>query len=396
LSDGKHSGEAAREARAALASRLRARLPGIERSILTRVKALTDQGDDDPSYLIGLWRAGSAAISYAIEGVELGLDRPSTAPSAVTSQARRAARTGISIDIVLRRYALGGKLLEDFIFAEEGDIPAAVIHEVLADQGIEVDRLMARVAAEFEDEVDRLSRSSAERAAIRIAELVDDDSPFAPVDIDFDFDLWHVGLILRGLHGERFARLMADRFGYRSLIAPRDKETVWVWLSNPREAPVAGVESLLTKEMPPSLAVALGEPRAGMDGWRLSHREARVALQIMLRRPRRLTRGRDVILLAGILRNDTLVRSLIDAYLVPLESNGLGGQSLLDTLRAYFSAGGNAAAAAASLGVTRHTVHRRIKTVEQTLGRPIHSCYSELVVALEIVELLGNKSAEQS
>ena len=391
LIDRGYSGEPPREARAALAGRLRARLPEIERAVFSRVQALTDQSDDDdPSYLIGLRRAVSAAISHGIEGVELGLDRPETVPTAVMSQARRAARAKVSIDIALRRFALGGRLLAGFIFDEGGDIPSAVVHEILADQGLEVDRLMARVAAEYEDEVRRLTRSSAERIAARIAELVEGDSPFAPLDMAFDFDLWHVGLIFRGAHGERFARSLARQFGYRALLADRGEE-VWAWLSSPHESAVADLERLLTKEMPPDLVAAFGEARAGMDGWRLSHREARVALQIMLRRPRRLTRGRDVILLAGILRNDTLVRSLLDAYLVPLEANGLATQTLIDTLRAYFSVGGNAAAAAASLGVTRHTVQRRIKTVEQTLGRPIHSCYSELVVALEVVDLLGQK-----
>jgi hypothetical protein len=396
LIERKLSGEAVLEVRGALAGRLRARLPEIETAVFSRIQALAEVGrepdplDADPSYLIGLRRAVVAAISHGIEGVEAGVDGPSTTSSAVISQARRAARAGVSIDIALRRVALGGRLLADFIMAEGGDIPNALISEILADQGAEVDRLMARVAIEYEDEVRRLTRSSTERLAAQIAELVEDDSPMAPPDMEFDFDLWHVGLILRGAQGERFFRSFARRFGYRVLLADRGEEA-WGWLSSPRESAMADLERLLSREMPSGLAVAFGEPRAGIDGWRISHREARVALQVMLHRPQRLTRGREVILVAGVLRNDTLVRSLLDSYLVPLESNGLATQPLIKTLRAYFSVGGNAAAAAASLGVTRHTVQRRIRTVEQTLGRPLHSCYSELVVALKIVELVADQ-----
>jgi PucR C-terminal helix-turn-helix domain/GGDEF-like domain len=392
LTKRRNSGESPQEIRANLATRLRARLPEIERAILSRVRSLTEETEDeDPAYLVGLRGAVSAALAYGIEGVEEGLDRPAEVPPAITSQARRAAREGVSLNIVMRRYAAGGRMVEDFVLAECAGVPGAVLREVLADQGLEVDRLMAKVAAEYEDEVDRAARSTAQREAARIVALVQSDSPVAPLDIDFDFDLWHVGAIFRGGNAERTARRLAERFGYRLLCAARDEETVWVWLSSPRRSAAEDVDRLLVEYMPAELTVAIGESRSGMDGWRLTHREARVALQVMLRRPQRLTRGRDVILLAGILRNETLVRSLLDGYLVPLENNGNLNHSLLDTLRAYFAAAGNAAAAAASLGVTRHTVQRRIKTIEQILGQPIHTCYSELVVALQVVDLIGSK-----
>lgn len=378
--------------RAHLASRLRARLPEIERAILARVRTLTEQDEDeDPAYLVGMRGAVSAAVAYGIEGIEKGLDRPAEAPPATLSQARRAAREGISLDIVLRRVAVGSKILEEFVLVEGADVPGAVLREVLVDQGVEVDRLMAKVADAYGDEIDRVARSPGQQEAARIAELVQSDSPVAPHDFDFDFDLWHVGAIFRGESAERTARWVADCFGYRLLCAERGEKTVWAWLSSPRQTAAEDVERLLVENMPDELTVAIGESRSGVEGWRLTHREARMALQVMLFRPRRLTRGRDVVLLAGILTNETLVRSLLDNYLAPLEGNKSFNSSLLDTLRAYFAVGGNAAAAAATLGVTRHTVQRRIRAVEQTLGRPIHACYSELVVALELADLIDDR-----
>jgi len=378
--------------RADLAIRLRARLPEIERAILVRVRSLTERDEDeDPAYLVGMRGAVTAAVAYGIEGIEKGLDRPAEAPPATVSQARRAAREGISLDIVLRRFAAGSKILEEFVLVEGADVPGAVLREVLVDQGVEVDRLMAKVADAYGDEVDRVARSPGQREAARIAGLVQSDSPVAPHDFDFDFDLWHVGAIFRGESAERAARWVADRFGYRLLCAERDEKTVWAWLSSPRQTAAEDVGRLLVENMPDELTVAIGESRSGVEGWRLTHREARMALQVMLFRPRRLTRGRDVVLLAGILTDETLVRSLLDNYLAPLEGNRSFNLSLLDTLRAYFAVGGNAAAAAAALGVTRHTVQRRIRAIEQILGRPIHACYSELVVALQLVDLIDDK-----
>jgi hypothetical protein len=371
---------------------LRARLPEIERAILARVRSLTEHDEDeDPAYLVGMRGAVSAAVAYGIEGIEKGLDRPAEAPPATVSQARRAAREGISLDIVLRRFAAGSKILEEFVLVEGADVPGAVLREVLVDQGVEVDRLMAKVADAYGDEIDRLARSPGQREAARIAGLVQSDSPVAPHDFDFDFDLWHVGAIFRGESAKRTARWVADCFGYRLLCAERDEKTVWAWLSSPRQTAAEDVGRLLVENMPDELTAAIGESRSGVEGWRLTHREARMALQVMLFRPRRLTRGRDVVLLAGILTNETLVRSLLDNYLAPLEGNRSFNASLLDTLRAYFAVGGNAAAAAATLGVTRHTVQRRIRAIEQILGRPIHACYSELVVALQLVDLIDDK-----
>ena len=54
------------------------------------------------------------------------------------------------------------------------------------------------------------------------------------------------------------------------------------------------------------VSVAVGEPRSGLDGWRLTHREAQAAQEVMLRKPQRLTRARDVILLAAVLRDEAL------------------------------------------------------------------------------------------
>jgi DNA-binding PucR family transcriptional regulator len=62
---------------------------------------------------------------------------------------------------------------------------------------------------------------------------------------------------------------------------------------------------------------------------------------------------------------------------------------LRKTLRAYFAAGFNAATAAAALEIDRHTVQRRLRKVEESLGRLLDSCHAELAVALRLEELDG-------
>ncbi|HKT84228.1 MAG TPA: helix-turn-helix domain-containing protein, partial [Solirubrobacterales bacterium] len=86
-------------------------------------------------------------------------------------------------------------------------------------------------------------------------------------------------------------------------------------------------------------------------------------------------------------RDELLAKSLYETYLAPLDEGSDSGLGLRETLRAYFDAGFNAATAAAALEVDRHTVQRRLRKVEEALGRLLHSCHAELEVALVLEEL---------
>jgi DNA-binding PucR family transcriptional regulator len=135
------------------------------------------------------------------------------------------------------------------------------------------------------------------------------------------------------------------------------------------------------------VSLAVGEPRRGLEGWRLTHHEAKAAQQVMLLRPQPLIQASDVVLLAAVLRDDLLARSLRETYLAPLDEIGDPGGILRGTLRAYFEAGFNAATAAAALQVDRHTVQRRLRKVEEALGRVLQASHAEIEVALLLEEL---------
>jgi DNA-binding PucR family transcriptional regulator len=168
---------------------------------------------------------------------------------------------------------------------------------------------------------------------------------------------------------------------------PRGQDSAWAWLGGQRRLAVDDVERYLAAGVLGEVKLAVGEPRRGLEGWRLTHHEARAAQQVMLRRPRPLTRASDVILLAAVLRDELLAKSLRQTYLAPLDDQGDAGVGLRETLRAYIDAGFNAATAAAALGVDRHTVQRRLRKTEEALGRLLHTCHAELEVALVVEEL---------
>lgn len=379
--------------RAELAGRLRDRCDEIESTVLARVSRLADPVVGlDSTRAPALECAISGAVGYCIEGIEKGAEWPVLIPPAAARQARRAAQEGVSLDLLLRRYAAGSKALEEFIVAEAEGVPSGVLCQILSDQAPRVDRLLEFVAGEYKEEYEQARRLPSQRKADRIIQLLRSDGPAGPVDFDYDFEGWHVGLILKGRGAELAARTCAERLGCRLLHAPRDSETSWAWLGSRSQLPAGKFGSALIDSLPGHVSVAVGEPRLGLEGWRLSHREAQMALRVMVRSGERLVRGRDVILHVAVMEEDTFAKSLVDAYLAPLKQHA-NARKLLEALRAYLASGGNAAAAAASIGVTRHTVQRRIRTVEETLGRPFQSCFAELHIALEIDELEAAQTA---
>ncbi len=374
--------------RAELVRRLQARLPEIEKAVFAQVCRLAGPiGMEDSAYLVGLEAAVGAAIGYAITRIERDDGWAPPLPAASVSQARRAAREGVGLDTVLRRYTAGSNLLDEFIVAEAGDLSSELLRQVVAERGPQIDEMMAAVAAEYHSELELVGRSASQRRAERVSQLLDGNGLASPADMGYDLEAWHLGMIIVGENAKLTARALAERLGCQLLELQREPGTVWAWLGGPRKAAFARLEQLLGDGARPDVSVAVGEPRHGLDGWRLTHREAQLALQVLLQEPKPLVRGRDVILLAGVMRDDTLVRALLDTYLGPLEGDGSSGKVLLETLRAYFAASGNAAAAAIRLGVTRHTVQRRIRSVETKLGRLLHTCQAELEVALRVDEL---------
>lgn len=381
-----------------LAARLRDRFPEIKKVIFARVRNLSEPTDGaDQSYVAGLLRTVEEALEYGLEGIEKGVDAPVPIPLEPSRQARRAARKGIRLDTVLRRYVAGNRSLEDFIVAEAAEIPSQVLSQILGDQGPLLDRLMESVAAEYMDELDLTTRSTAQEQGDKILRFLASDSPVAPADIDYDFDLWHVGMVVVGPSPEMLARVLGERFGCQSLSVSRDSETTWAWLGSSEALDTSALARHVDRAGERSLSAAIGEPRQGADGWRQTFREAQAALQVMLYRPGAATRCRDVVLISAILRDPSLSACLLETFLAPLdEGRGDAGTVLRRTLRAYFGSNQNVASAASALEIDRRTVERHLRRVEDKLGQPIGSCSTQLQVSLDVEELISPREATQT
>jgi PucR-like helix-turn-helix protein/diguanylate cyclase with GGDEF domain len=376
--------------RAELAMRLEARRPEIEETILTRLYAVSDPSGSDPEYLQGLRAAVTAGLDIGLLAIERGEERSGPIPAGMLTQARQAARNGIGLDTVLRRYVAGYTALGDFFMQEarDGDlaVAGATLYFVQRELAALFDRIVAAVTAEYEREVELASRTREQRLAERVerllaGQLVD------TAGLDYDFDAWHLGVIATGPRpGETLRELVAG-LDCRFLLVERRESAAWAWLGARRKLKAGELARPFSAERPPGASLAIGEPAQGLHGWRLTHRQARAAQTVAVRRPRSLTRYADVALLASMLLDDVLVGFLSETYLIPLSDERDGGATLRQTLSAYFAAGSNVSSAAAILGVSRQTVTSRLRTIEDRLARPLSACAVEMAAALRLTEL---------
>jgi hypothetical protein len=385
------------EIRAELVERLRGRSAEIEDAIFNRVRALASPAEsEDAEYRAGLRATVAESVDYALTSIERGEESPEAIPAAAATQARRAARSGVGLDTVLRRYAAGDRLVSEIIMDEAGRFPSEALSQVLRTQSPHVDRLMASVAAEYMAELEVMRRSPAQRVAERVKRLLAGDAPFDAEGLEYEFEAWHLGLVVTGARAEVAARTLAAGVGREPLVVKSSDASAWAWLGGRQPLDVSEVQRYLAAGVLGDVTLAVGEPRWGIDGWRLTHHEAKAAQQVMVRRSQPLIQASSVILLAAVLRDEPLARSLRETYLAPLDEHGDSGLVLRETLRAYFAAGFNAATAAAALEIDRHTVQRHLRKVEEALGRLLPSCHAELEVALSLEELDGSPDSAVS
>lgn len=379
-----------RRLRSDLLGRLLARRAEIEQTILARVFSVSDPAEvSDPAYVDGLRSAVSSALHYAIGAIEDADSQPGPIPSGLLTQARLAARNGVSLDTVLRRYFAGYTLLNDVLIPEAeagGLLGGEELHGMRRSQAELFDRLIAAVIVEYRSEVEAKSRSGQQRRAKCVEKLLAGE--LADVaELDYDLHAVHIGAIVAGPGAEAAIRELSKTLDRRLLLLPRGEGSVWAWLGGQHGVDNDELERLTSVSWPAHVLLAIGEPGRDLTGWRLSHRQAAAALPVAQRGSQSVIRYSEVALLASMLQDEVLVTSLEDIYLSPLGKERDGGTALRQTLRAYFAAERNVSSAAASLKVTRHTVTNRLHAVEERLGRSLGTCAAEMEAALRLEEL---------
>ncbi len=374
--------------RAALAAKLRGWWEEIETAIYSEICSVSAGADErDPAYLAELRAAAAEMLDYGIRGIEGGDEAWSGwVPLAATALAKGAARREMELGKVLRGLAAGDRKSSEFVLMAANGLPTDTLRQVLIERGRLVDHFMDTASREYTQEWEGLSRSPAAQLSARLRRLLVTTGPANVSGLDYVFDSWHLGLIALGAEAEKVVRALGAAFDREVLVSTEGEGIVWAWLGGSRPLMSTEVDRYLAADRRQGISFTIGETRPGLEGWRLTHHEAKAAFRVMLRRPQRLIRGRDVALLAAVLQDEWVLESLRETYLRPLvdEHSGL---ALRRTLQAYLATGLNAASASQVLQIDRSTVQRRLRKIEEQLGRPLHECHAELKVAMELADL---------
>lgn len=345
-------------------------------------------------YAQGLRAAVTAAVDYALEGMAQGEHEGTPVPEPLLAQARRAARSGVGLDTVLRRYVAGHALLGDFLVQEaEGRVGPAELKRLFRRLAGTLDCLLAAVTAAYGLEERRYRRTAEQRRAELVERLLAGE-PLDPSELDYELDAHHLGLVACGPDAGEALSTLARALDARLLVISRDEED-WGWLGRRERVDPVEVAAFVSSN-PSELTLAIGEPDQGLSGWRFSHRQARAAFPIARNDREIYVSYADVGLLATVAQDELLTKSLRRRYLEPLSEERDGGEALRGTLRAYFAAERNISSAAVALGIDRRTVSSRLRTVESRIRRPLEECVMDLQLTMRLEELQQLRTDEQS
>ncbi len=342
----------------------------------------------EPEYLDGLRGAVSAALNYALAAIELGEGRSPPIPTALLAQARLAARYGVDLETVLRRYVSGYTLLADFALQEAEAGPsdqAASLYRFFHEQTGRLDELIAAVTEEYNREASVGPASPEERRAERVKRLLRGEL-IDSAGLAYGLEDWHVGLVATGTNGLAPLQRLADLADRRLLAVQPRADAVWAWLGGRRRVESGAIAEHAERLLPVGCALAVGEPAPALAGWRLSHNQARAVLHLAEPSGPKVVRYANAGLIASVAKDEILVKSLRQLYLNPLSDERDGGEALKGTIRAYLAAGQHVTSAAAALRLSRQTVTARLRSVEEKLGCPIEHCATELDLALRLEE----------
>jgi PucR-like helix-turn-helix protein/diguanylate cyclase with GGDEF domain len=377
---------------AALAARFRTRFSEIEASLANLVDPIPESRAADPAYLEYmdcLPATRVAVLEHAVEAIELGERQSPEIPAPVLTAPRLAARCGVPLDVVLRRYSAANAFLVDILVeeAERVGVSTSTLRRLLRLEATVFDRLLQGVSEEHVREANNRPATTAEWRHRYLEELLAGRQPSGEIGVDYDFDGQHLGLMVKGEGAHEAMRALAAAVDRRLLADPHQEAPAWAcWLGGGARLDPKEVVHALDSISPESVVAAVGEPADGIAGWRLSHRQAKAALPIAERKGAGALRYADVAVLASILRDDLGTTSLSQIYLQPLEATKDGGKVGRETLRAYFACERNTSSTAAALGVDRRTVTNRLRGVEELFGRPLGTIAAQLETALQLAE----------
>lgn len=272
------------------------------------------------------------------------------------------------------------------------------------------DSLVERLTVVYEAEVERLARTpeTVRRAVVQSA------LSGKSVDIDglsraagYEFRRQHVGLVFWHAtpQGEgvpaaadaqptflAIARAAAEHLGAGApLVVSAGSSVAWAWIGMRELPPAAELQAAVARARRGVVAVTIGDPAAGIEGFRATHEDALAAARVaMLQAPGTVTPFASVELVAMLAGDLPRARRFVARQLGSLAATSAEAALLRTTLLVHLEEGGHRPAAAHRLDVHPNTVSNRVRSAEGLLPEGAGGIGVEQHVALMLAQTLGD------
>lgn len=336
------------------------------------------------------------------------------APPAAVEYARRLAQQGVPAHALVRAYRLGQRRLTELVYAEQQEmaIPPGdrltVIERITGILFDYIDRITEQVIVIYDDERERWLETRNSLRALRVRELLDSRKP---VDLDATSTIiryplrWHhVALVLwypdaEDDHIPRLQQFVRELSRDLTTDAPplfvaADPTCAWAWLPY-RGTPPDPAVHLRTGAAPGAGApgIAIGSAASGVEGFRVSHRQAEAAHVVALARgsANPIVAASDPGLLTVALLGGDLAdtREWVREVLGELACDTENDERLRETLRVFLGSGSSFKAAAGELDLHFNSVKYRVGRAVARRGRPIAGDRLDVELALLVCHWYG-------
>lgn len=386
----------------AVAEAVRRRIPEIASDIEREVVAQVPEshGKDDPILSEKERPSIVSALTGIVNGLASGRRLPDSASDAALQEARVVAQAGVDLHALLKTYRVGQAITWNAILEEamrvipDDERRVAVLRQASDFHYAWNDKVTEGVVATYQAEYNAYFFRSQDR---KRRAVVSDLLRGVPTDTEllgYNLRTEHLAIVAWGRSPEANIRTIAQALEARHLTVSGTSGTVLGWLggSSLTRTLEAGTDAI--KAMPGTY-LSLGEVSLGVEGFRLSHRQAWQAYRVNRIRPRSIVRYDEVALEALVLRDRQGMRDFVSRELRGLDEDEARTDLLRDTLKAYFKSGQNAASTASAIHVHERTVAYRLRSVEQRLGVSINSRRDEIAVALRLADILSAMGANE-
>lgn len=331
-----------------------------------------------------------------------------TVPPAAAEYARRFAQHGMSLEALLRAYRLGEHMFMQRTIAvlRHSEASADLALETTSRVGLLVnsyiDQVIEGVIDIYESERRRWDARTDNTRAAQIRAVLDTenlDLASAEQMLAASLRGWHVAAIVwvrepvtSSIDSVRAGvSMLQAATGKHPLTVLVDEQNCWAWISSIGRPSLDADRLERDLARRPELRVAIGDPGAGLAGFRQTFRDAQRARNLALTADptRALTLYSRVALASLLVDHLPDTKAWVRRVLGDLMRDDETTARLRETVQTYLEARGSLTDAAARMHVHKNTVHYRIRRAEEVLGHPLTVNRLETEVALMVSEQLG-------